>query len=80
MVFTYRCPACISGSLTSTVNVVGVEQNVKISPAFFDASGIFQQPVVKNRVTTLCSNGHTTVNTLNRLPDEVANNVDYFTV
>ena len=78
MVFNYRCPACVSGSLTSTVNVTSIEQNVKITPAFFDASGIFQQPVIKNRVTTLCSNGHTTINIMNKLPDEVAANVDYF--
>jgi hypothetical protein len=80
MVFTYRCPDCISGSLTSTVNITSIEQDVKISGAFFDVSGVFQSPVLKQRVTTRCSNGHVTVNTLNKLPDEIANNVDYFTV
>ena len=76
--FTYRCPVCVSGSLTSTVNITSIQSDVKVSSAFFDISGNFQQPVIKQRVTTLCTNGHTVVNDLNKLPDEVSRNPELY--
>ena len=74
----YRCPVCISSGITSTVSQIRLENNLIIQRPFFDASGIFQTEIVRNRVTTLCSNNHEAVTLLASIPTEMQDHVKWF--
>ena len=78
MAFTFQCPTCTAQSLTSTVNVEQVIKDFVISRAFFDTNGDIVQPVVKQRIVTLCSNGHRVNNDVNKIPDDVLGKLQFF--
>lgn len=78
MAFTYLCPTCVAGSLVSTVNIEQIIKNFVVSRAFFDTDGSIVPPVVKQRIITLCSNGHRVNNDVNKLPEEVLEKMQFF--
>lgn len=78
MSFVFRCPACVSGSLTSRVTVKDIQNRVLVSGAFFNESGVIIPPTLKSSITTLCSNGHTIVNIVSKIPQALSNNIEFF--
>ena len=78
MSFQFQCPACISGALISTVTIKSYENRVLVSGAFFDESGNVVPPTIKSSITTLCSNGHTIVNVVPKIPQALKANIGFF--
>lgn len=78
MSFQYQCPTCVSGGLISRVTIKGYDNSVLVSGAFFDVSGSLVRPTFKKTITTLCSNGHTVVKVVPKIPSALAQNLEYF--
>jgi hypothetical protein len=74
----FLCPACVSGSLTSTVRITRLDRNVVVSGAFFDTDGSLVLPEIKQRAISVCSNNHTVENMFNNIPVEIQQNMKFF--
>ena len=78
MAFTFLCPTCVGLSLTSTVTVEEVKKDFVITRGSFATDGSVVPPVVKQRIVTLCSNGHRVNNDVNNIPDDLLTKLTFF--
>ena len=78
MSFEFFCPTCVSGSLQSRVTIRSFQRRELISGAFFNMSGILIPPTFRNTITTFCSNGHTVVNVVPKIPKALQDKLGFF--
>jgi hypothetical protein len=78
MALNFKCPTCVAQSLTSTVNVEKIQKDIVITRAFFQTDGSLVPPVVKQVVTTICSQGHTVDNEFNKIPSDILDRLKFF--